>query len=312
MVEYRYNREIAKRFVSEEKLPIPILDGDMFKYHLDLYEDKFQSMTKYLELLDMIDSKFNGNDSDFLDYFYNVRENFIMNVKNSDVYNHFNTFSLNDFGVRQVNTRFRELYNEENVGKGFISVDLRKANFQALKYFDRYNELGNTYEDLVGMYTDLDYIKSSKYFRQVVFGQLNPSRQQTIEKYLTMKVLDDLKLCYWVKDEDIVTIKSDEIVLFDNIDRLPISDDIKCNTGVDVKVERFKLDGYNFFSNKENRKRFTFYYKDTSDSLMGIPLQYHAIAFKLFYGMDLIENDYHFNYENIDCRFCDTFSIEKI
>jgi hypothetical protein len=315
MSKYRYNREIAKRFVSEERLPIPILGEDFFEYHLTLYEDKFKAYTKYMELLSVIDEKFNGSDSEFLDYFYNIRETFITKVKEMEPYITFNTTNMNAFSVEQIkNVRFRELYNEECIGKSFISVDLKKANFQAIKYFDKNNVYGNTYEDLVGKFTDLDYIRNSKYFRQVVFGQLNPSRQQTVEKFLIYKVINHLMTYYGVTTDDIVTIKADEIILFDlpHLKHISNPNDIKSNTWVDVKIERFALNGYNFFSNKENRKRFTFYYKHQMDTLNGIPLQYHAMAFKLFYGMEISEMDYHFNYENIDCRFMDTFRIEKI
>lgn len=313
MTEYRYNRAIAQRFVSEEKLPIPILNDELFKYHLNLYEKKFHAYSKYMELLSVIDEKFNGNDSEFLDYFYKVREEFITKVKETEPYIRFNTTDMSEFAVNQLkNVCYRELYNEECVGKDFISIDLRKANFQALKYFDHDNIYGDTYEDLVGQFTDLDYIKNSKYFRQVVFGQLNPSRQQTVEKFLTYKVLNYLMLYYGITADDIVTIKSDEIVLFDKDAFIPSAEFIKYSTGVVVKIERFTLYGYNFFSNNENRKRFTFYYKNPLDVLNGIPLHYHAIAHKLFYGFLPSENDYHFNYENIDCRFMDTFRIEKI
>ena len=53
--------ELRKRFVNDYKLPIPIIyDNDIFSYFLDLYEKPFGALTKYTNLLYLINEQFEG------------------------------------------------------------------------------------------------------------------------------------------------------------------------------------------------------------------------------------------------------------
>jgi hypothetical protein len=70
----------------------------------------------------------------------------------------------------------------------------------------------NTYEDFIGLFTDEDYFKSSKYIRQVVFGNQNPKRQVTYEKYLMDRVLTDI-LPHLKDRSHVVSFSNDEIVM---------------------------------------------------------------------------------------------------
>lgn len=67
---------------------------------------------------------------------------------------------------------------------------MKKANFTALRHYNKDIVGGkDTYEDFLGMFTDENYFKESKYIRQVIFGNVNPKRQITYEKFLMDKVL---------------------------------------------------------------------------------------------------------------------------
>ena len=75
------------------------------------------------------------------------------------------------------------IYNNSNTGKKFISIDLKKANFQALRKFNPeiVMNCGHTTILLnISMVTNIS--KKSKYTRQVIFGKLNPRRTITFEK----------------------------------------------------------------------------------------------------------------------------------
>ena len=54
MAEWKY-KPLAQRFVSDYKLPIPIITEDIFKFHLNKYEEKYKSLTKWNDLLSLID-----------------------------------------------------------------------------------------------------------------------------------------------------------------------------------------------------------------------------------------------------------------
>ena len=66
-----------------------------------------------------------------------------------------------------------------------------------------------TYRELIDKFTDQEYFQQSKMFRQVVFGDLNPARQQRIQKYVIGQ------LCQKLLDNgcEISSASSDEIIV---------------------------------------------------------------------------------------------------
>lgn len=90
----------------------------------------------------------------------------------------------------------KNVYTPDNDGCLFVEADLRMANFQAMRYFDGrifgqdvYAQDGplnieQEYRKWASMFTDSEYVLSSKYVRQVVFGALNPKREISIERAL--------------------------------------------------------------------------------------------------------------------------------
>ena len=324
----RYNRDLVNRFINDYKLPIVMNKEKYFFYFLELYEDKFKSLTKWKMLWDTIDEKYNGDESKFLDNFYAVRENVITTVGNGEAYKKFNTIDMNIYKViDRPKVTSNNIYNGENIGKCFLSIDLRKANFQAVKYANKEIVLNSdSYEDFIGHFTDLQYIKESKYFRQGVFGQMNPARHITVEKYLINEVW---KTYYnnFGADMNIVSMSNDEIVIESVISEMDgrgmlagrlkeIGETIKKVLGLEVRCEYFKLGGYQIYCKESGSNRNTFYTKtnlvtDEID-LVCVPAPYYAITYKLFNSIPLEENDYHFIYEGIDSRFMEEFGLKKL
>ena len=321
--KFRFNWNLAQRFVNDYRLPIPIMGAEIFEYHINLYENRFGTKTKWNMLWEYIDNNYNGNPEEFLKDFYAIREKIVSTIPNSEAFKAFNSMDMNMFAVKSLQPRCSSLYNETNIGKRFISIDLTKGNFQALNYVDKNILLNSeTYEDFISKFTNIYYIEESKYFRQVIFGQMNPKRHITVEKYMVDKVYDYLKENYsWLGD--LVVWNSDELIFevdVPNID-LPTTEsiewDIERELGIYVHLDIFNLDGWNLYSVKENHKRCSFFVKRGSvynvvDELMCVPQPYFAIVYKLYNNLPLVREDFHFNYENIDCIFNDNFYIEKI
>lgn len=64
---FRYDRELAKRFVSDLKLPISVIYPEyIFHYQLNLYG----CLTAWEDLWKLIDDKFDGDRKKFLDDYY--------------------------------------------------------------------------------------------------------------------------------------------------------------------------------------------------------------------------------------------------
>lgn len=326
-MEYiHYNVDLAKRFVSDYNLPIPIISEMTFGYYLGLYEKEYGALTKWNKLIKMIEEKYDNSVGKFLDEYYNIRENIIQSTLNNPAYERFNQMDMNVFSIKErPNISSNNIYNENNVGEIFLSIDLKKANFQTLKMIDKDIVLGEeTYEDFIGRFTDLDYVKESKYSRQVIFGKLNPKRHITAEKYFITKIYKSVVEALPYLNGKCVSLTNDEMVFkLDshwelpgyNIKELLDTDNIE---GFDVHIEVFKLKGFHLKFKKSGKVRTNFFVKDYLDNkehkfrLISAPLPYHCIIYKLYCGEILLDIDYHFDYEGIEAKFCEEFIVEEI
>lgn len=318
---FRYHHDLAKRFVKDYNLPINLVDIKYFEYMLDLFEKDYQSRTKWEKLWDVIDDKFDGSPNNFLVEFKNVRENMIQTVANSEAYKRFNSMDMSRFAVPdKPNVPDKNVYNGDNVGKKFLSIDLSKANFQAIKLTDKEVMLGaDTWAEFAGNFTDLDYFKESKYIRQVVFGQLNPKRCITIEKNIINEVWKFYKED--AKYTNIVRMSNDEIVieLPDDIDedfglmKDEIEISVKEHMGVDVHVSIYQLGSFYLYNKTRQKERDIWFYRTDLETkaveLCCVPGQYSALAYKMFHKMPVEEADYHFKWEGLDCRIMDELDI---
>ncbi len=324
-----YNKELAKRFISDYKLPIPLINEKYFFYYLNLYQEDYDSLGKYNQLLDMIGEKYGGDCNKFLEDYYNVRDKIITTIVESEAFQKFNTMDMNVFTIKKKpNITSNNIYKQTNIGKFFISIDLKKANFQTLRNIDKNIVFGaDTYEDFIGKFTDLDYIKESKYSRQVIWGKCNPKRHITAEKYFITRIYKKVIEQFPYLSDKCVSLSNDEMIF--NVEFLFYNDKLTCFTlrehiekiakeiGFEVHVEFFHLRGYNLVFKESRSVRKTFFMKDyfCTDGkfkLIGVPLQYHSICYKLYKGKELDEIDYHFDYEGMDARFCEEFDIEEV
>lgn len=318
-----YNKDLANRFVSDYKLPIQLTDEKYFFYFLNLYEKDYKSLTKYRELCKLINERYYESPKLFLEKYYEVRDNIIKTVENSEAYQKFNTMDMSCFAIQnKKNITSNNIYNETNVGKLFVSFDLKKANFQALRYVDPEIVMNvNTYENFIHKFTDLGYIAESKYFRQVIFGRMNLKRHITVEKYIIDKIYEELVNVY--KMENCVSMSNDELI-FDVTGKdefeVKMSSEIKKRfiksmMNFDLNFEVFTLHRVQLSCDKFQRSPY--YYKQYGvdekrnpiGKLMCVPMNYFAIVYKLFNCLPLQEEDYHFDYEGLDCRYCENFKL---
>lgn len=325
--KFGFTPDLAKRFVSDYNFPVSMVNNyRLFRYQLELYEPELKTMTRWKELQQMIKERFGGDTDAFVEYYNKVRNDIITKTYESAAYQEFNNMDMQQFAVKdRPQVSKNNVYNNENDGKMFLSIDLRRANFQALKYVNRKIFNGaQTYEDYVGQFTDLDYLKTSKYTRQVIFGQLNPSRHTTVEQYLINKVYKAvLELDYlpFNASTGLVSMSNDELVF--RIDQLYnpknysecIVQDIKTKTGLTVHVDAYELHGYSLVSESECTHKEFFVKKDLEtgrEEFTCMPLQFHMMGWRLFRKQPLHPEDKLFIYENGICRFCEDYKLITI
>lgn len=305
------NNSIKKRFVNDYNLPIQVFDDNYFFYYLTLYDDKHQTLSKWNKLIDVINNKFNGNDDEWLTYYSKVRDNIITSILNSPAYIKFSQEdNMNKYHFKNDIFKDVNIYTENFLNHTLLSIDLKKANFQALKYHNSeiiFNT--NTYEDLIGKFSDCEYIKESKYTRQVIFGKLNPRRQITIERYI-MNLIYNSKcelMNYLKANAKLVAFKNDEMIFdISNCDINDISKytNITIIDSFNVKIEIFVLELMQFKTHTESainvwRKVFN----DGNYELKSAPVTYYPQIFKRWMGIPIDERDLVFFHENQLAKF---------
>lgn len=305
-----FSLEVRKRFVSDMKLSFPVLEDPYFDYYIELYDEMYNTSER-LELLKNDISKFKSQE-EFLKAYYEVRNNMI-EALNNEAFKKFNTMDMNDFSLGKVNYPKKDVFNVSNVGKIFVSIDLVKANFQALKYVDKDIVLGaNTYEELVSNFTDMDYIKKSKYIRQVIFGNLNPKRTVTVERYLIQKVLNLLLYTKDVIEKEIKMVSNDEIVyeITNDLDIEKISNlrtIIKEITDIDVDIEVYIL--------KQIGNVKPFFIKEflnkEGNEIMCVPQDFKPQVLKYLMGKETNEYDRSFINQGMIASYKDDIELIK-
>ena len=273
-------KKFRQRFVKDYNLPINIFDDNLFEYYIHLYD--FFPYLRYKETIEKIENEYDGCVEKWLEYCASVRDNAINGVIETEEYKNFNSMDLSQYNFTPICGE-RSCYTEETNGKRFLSIDLRKANFQALKYAGVVSDA--TYEQFIHRFGGDDYITNSKYLRQVIFGKMNPSRQIKIEKYLMFKVYEAIKGITEDYGLTIFSMNSDELIFAipkelynncqegENIHKLinDIYDLVRENVGVEVKIEYVeikrlpivsangtKIDAYertNLFTNQKTLKK---------------------------------------------------------
>lgn len=339
MAEYKYyNEDVANRFVKDYNLPISLTCEKYCEFFLNLYNmHPFYAMDKYMNLVETIETKFNGIPGLFLDEYYSARDKAIKFIEESDKYKKFLEADLSDFQVGQltvdgkpIQTEGGDIYKENNINKYFISIDLKKANFQALKRAGIISD--DTYQDYMLRFTDMDYILNSKYMRQVIFGKLNVKRQMTIIKWLTyivhMNITKKIQDLYGAK---LLKFNVDELVYeldvenFDEDDQYSIVEYIssylkKMLSHIDVEVSIFQLKAHKLRSIRTKNLRPTFYSKKglSSDGYTVKPLfryyklphTYSAIVYSLMNSEEHVpEEAYRFKYEENVAIIDDEFEL---
>lgn len=230
--------KVLSRFVKDFNLPIQVTRAEYIMYYLNLYNEVYNSLYYYNLFKDLYMSV-GGTNEDFMDFSHKVVDGAIALVKKTPAYKEFLADTSDMFCRRKedwvlCDVPTRSVYKATSEGKNFLSVDLRKGNYSALKYYsqeikheeDSPNNLilgSHNFDEFISLFTNHDYFKESKHLRQVIFGNMNPKRQVTIEKIMIDKLAEKIFEKEILFKEDIYGTSHDEII-FNLKEGRPISD----------------------------------------------------------------------------------------
>jgi hypothetical protein len=284
--------KLFKRFIDDHKLPLQnIEDLEYIKYALDT----IGKYDEWLEFVDRVKNRFDDNEEKYFEYYANVKESFLDSVKGSVEFIKFNQRNMNEFKIDKPNNLSKNLYTKDNADKYFLSVDLKKANFQALKYCGLFKDY-EKWEDLIGEFTDFPELINSKYLRSVLFGQLNPSRHITVETYLVNNLIPTVVDFFNdITEIKLVVMSSDELVfeIGDGCNAVKfikklkdLENFIRLKFELNIKADVFRLVRHEFLFNT-SKKEVEFFEKWRltlfDSTLHCIPSTYYLIAYKIFY-----------------------------
>ena len=300
-------KEIIARFVKDQKIPIMVYSEPYFSHFLMLYEKDFGTKSSYDMLVKTLESF--DKEEEFLEEYYRVRDAVINAVESLSAYQEFLGFDMSTYSGNErkfKNVTKGDVYKLDNVGKFFVSIDMKTANFQALRLHNPDLVFGcKTYDEFIARFTNLEYIRRSKYTRQVVFGNMNPKRQVTIQRFyineILNSILDNKQFAYLTAD-NLVTICNDEIVfevdsLIPTVESKNIVRYVKENYDIDVSVTSYKLNnigGKDFFVQEK---------ADGTISFKKVPSVYFAQVYKKYKGEQVDDFDLAFYYEGYLSKF---------
>lgn len=279
------NRELLKTLVKDYDLPIMFYDEPYWSHFKELYnpfyniDEKIQLMNKTLQTVPL--SEFGG-------LYRKVSEAVIQDILNNPAYLEFNNCKLDDKlvlppkGFSQAQKLYTGEYSQDQI---ICSIDLVKANFAVLKNFNPEIVKNTTsYEEFFSLFSDSKYLQMSKKIRQVIFGNLNPKRQQTLQRYYMSWVKHYLTE-QGLSENEILLASSDELVFkVTNLDQ--------ANTMVTkafAQTETLCLTNdyrTSFFKIKKIHPKYEYYVKEYVNSekrdFKNIPSQHLAQAVRFY------------------------------
>lgn len=311
----KYSKTLADRFIKDRSLPISNINEENFEFQLDFFQDTHGSRTKWNDMCTIIDEDFGGDVEEFLLSCKKDMDTAVDRIKSSEGFRQFN--SEDGFCDFKQITGIPSKFNPE-VGKTYMSVDLVKANFQALNSFDPgiFDWTNDYTKWLLSLGVNRHTIRS-KHFREVVFGMCNPSRQITREKSMVWKANLFISSKYG-RFFTLVSANSDELIyeVVEPFDAkgVEIAFYVKEETGYTVRPQFFTVTKHHL-ETESGHKRNGFYVKhyDTGKTeVKCLEKQYAMIAKCLLDGMpggSIPEPCLHFNSDGLDCIINEKFKL---
>lgn len=204
---------LKKRFCKDCNLPINLYDEPYFTQRLQILDIQFGCVKKFDDFCAELESY--ENEQSYFEYYNIVKDSVINMIKDNPEYIRFLNDEFADVKIikRTITVGNNNLYVEDNDGKTFVSIDMKKANFTALRHYaPAMFKNKETWEEYIGAFTNSKHIKNSKYIRQVIFGACNPKKQVAYEYYL-MAILY-LHIKNILGDEvNVFSLGTDEIII---------------------------------------------------------------------------------------------------
>jgi hypothetical protein len=277
---------MLRKFAKDYAIPINVFHPrEVFDYFLDLYDPLYDCKKLFNVYCDAIADC--GGEAAFTKHSRRVIDNIIDDIKSTESYSILGaTKNPTDYEpMHQISKE--NIYHPDYDDKTLISIDLKKANYNSFRTYDESLVLDTeSYEELVGRYTKYDYLIKSKVIRQVVFGNLLPKKQQSIQKTYMSQICDNIMTEYpYFK---LALAGTDEVIVLEYGDNTPIEAYqrvLDCIPSIAkeanmITAEVFTLEKVHPEKSYFIKKPWDIEFSSIEDTLKGIPVEGKLVGFK--------------------------------
>lgn len=309
---------LRRKFLKESPAPINLVMNPYFDHFMNLYNPIYGCIGEYSEFMETV--KACGGEEGYQKHMYQFIDTMVSTLTSTESYKTMQGMKHVIEYEQSHAVQNGEIYHPKYKDIDLISIDLKSANFNALRSFDPNAVLGcETYDELVSQFTPYKYIQKNKQIRQVLFGKMNPSKLIQIMKAHLSMICDNILDQY--PNFEIVVRGSDECVVvgFGDMTALEAYPLILGCIPRDtyVRAEVFTLRHIHperhYFVKEPLIVSVDKTLEDDSYSVTvegrglpvfkTIPQIFFAQAYKHYFGLPIEDNDLHFLHEGQVCRF---------
>lgn len=208
------DEQIVEFFVKFSRLPISLYTPAHILYFIKILNRNFDSERMFDLFID--DLKKFQSFKKFKNHVYDVKSEIIKFIKESTEFIEFNERTFEIPNIKQN----KNIYSKEFAGKHYVSIDVKSANFTTLCYYCKSFE--KDWKVFLSKFTNSEFIKNSKQFREITFGDLGCKKLSSLPLIFINKVHNSISEFYGLIKK--VFCSDDEIVYqIDNPNTFPIS-----------------------------------------------------------------------------------------
>jgi hypothetical protein len=309
--------------------PITIEKNPYFTEEIEIKDKFFNTKQKYNMLSECV--KAAGSIDNYVDNYNKARNAIVDDIVNSPKYKEFNgenSILVDDY-VKYVlkNNDYchSNIFNDDNIGKKFISVDMKHANMSILQNIGVYDK-SITYDDIMNKYNVDKFLANSKAFRQTTFGRTNEKRIGRYELFQMLCMANTFRTMHAIEP---VCVLHDEII-FEYTDAVYDTVSSVINTCSKFAGFEYECKAYTLYSINPIKAYIRVYFdrydldKDriaSYDDLVEGKYKYDVKSLKKFYsravyhwlaGEECTDDDFYFIYEYFICKVVDKIPEFKI
>ena len=292
-----------KMLIKDYMLPIPIHLEPYFSYYINFLDPIADTKAKYNLLLDA-KAILNKQQNNLKDESHRIMNTIISAIRNAPDYT--NLIKDSKYDAKILPSEFN-IYNKTSFY--CISIDIIKANFTSAKFISSELVLNcDTWEELIGRFTDIDYFIQSKHFRQIIYGNLGIKKLPVVQKYmlgeLHNKLKDKVKVLGKCNTDELFvsttkeTIKDDYQTIINLISELP--DNLKHIWKIiPVLIEPLGQLAHTrkIFNDLDNLDNYKLEIKNVNKDL-------YAQAYKFYKGEKITDDDLMAMKEEYPIKYC--------